>query len=100
MSAQFKALTIQSGTTRRILDASSLEVGAGINSAAGQSLTILSSAKVNIAGFNISMTAGLGDALFSGGQVAVKGGAGGDSTGAASTAGNGGPVLLLSLIHI
>jgi hypothetical protein len=40
MSAQLKALTIQSGTSRRILDTSSLEVGLGINSAAGQDLTV------------------------------------------------------------
>ena len=40
MSAQLKALTIQSGVTQRIGSASVLEVGAGINSTAGQSLSI------------------------------------------------------------
>lgn len=40
MSAQFKALTIQSGITRRILDADSLEVGAGINISIGDMAVI------------------------------------------------------------
>jgi hypothetical protein len=97
MSAQLKALTIQNGTTRRILDASSLEVGNGVNSAAGQALTILSSDGVGAAGYNISMTAGLGDTLFRGGAVSVVGGHGGASDGSGTaTGGNGGAIVLFT----
>jgi hypothetical protein len=89
MSAQFKALTIQNGTSRRILDNSSLEVGLGVNSATGQDLT------VHAADFGLGT--GTGQQLLitgsAGGTVAGNGGVV-DIHGGSSTSGQGGNAWL------
>ena len=93
MSAQLKALTIQNGTTRRILDTSSLEVGLGINSAAGQQLTILSSDAAvasGLSGYALTVRAGAGDGVGAGGDASINGG----TPGAAGVGGAAGGVFL------
>lgn len=89
MSAQLKALTIQNGTTRRILDASSLEVGLGVNSAAGQDLTVKAA--------DFGAGTGVGQLLhIIGGFGGATSGNGGfvDIGGGTATSGRGGGVYL------
>jgi hypothetical protein len=103
MSAQLKALTIQSGVTQRIGSTSSLEVGNGINSTSGNNLAITggaaadsisigsttTSGSISIGGTVTTGTINIGDASVAGLNINIGTNMGAPGTITIGTAGQG-----------